>query len=138
MLTQSLALRLALPLGAFFCALVHFLLERLNRPALVFPHCQSRLVGRLLKKESTMQDFTLKLDPYAGAHIIVRRVTAGAWETNEESEVVAYVALRNAETSQGDFEHAVIAATRALRAAYQFDGQYIHIETRFSDTYVNG
>ena len=77
------------------------------------------------------------MDPHADAHIVVRRVTGGAWETNEQSEVVAYVALRNAEISEGDFEHSVIAAARALRAAYQFEGQYIHIETRFSDTYVN-
>ena len=84
-----------------------------------------------------MENVTAKFDPYADAHIIVRRVTGGAFETSEQSEVVAYLAINNADAAGEEFEHAVIAAARALRAAYQFEGQYIHIETRFSDAYVN-
>jgi hypothetical protein len=87
-----------------------------------------------------MTEQTLELCPHADAHIIVRQVTGNAWETNEQTKVLAYIPFhKETETEYvtEPFEQCVLSVTDALRLVYQYTGSCIHIETRFTDTYCN-
>ena len=88
-----------------------------------------------------MTEQTLDLCPYADAHIIVRKVTDKAWTNHEETKVLAYIPFfKETETEYvtEPFELCVLSVTDAIRLAYQYAGDIVHIETRFTDTYCNG